>query len=176
MPVPPGAATRWSSIWCEFHPELAGASTLWAFVALRMRAGFSPAMLPMTGFFALLSVAHGVAIAFGLHVLARRQQQVDQLQADTAASGIRRTRNRPAHCGPSDIGGLTDRERDRVVSPSRDQPVVNEKAIPNMRSPVDQPPPIMPVPERLVIMEPAPGVPPATRVPPIIIPLDRSII
>lgn len=68
--------------WFEFHPEFAGASTLWAFVALRMRAGFSPAMLPMTGIFALLGIAHGVGIASALHVLARRRRQVDQLQAE----------------------------------------------------------------------------------------------
>ncbi len=72
--------------WFEFHPELAGASTLGAFVALRMRAGFSLAMLPMTGIFALFGIAHGVGIASALHVIARRRRQVDQLQAELERS------------------------------------------------------------------------------------------
>lgn len=68
--------------WFEFHPELAGATSVWAFVALRMRAGFSQAMLPMTGAFAAIGFGLGLIVAAAVGAIARARRQVGQLEAE----------------------------------------------------------------------------------------------
>ena len=72
--------------WFEFHPEVAGVSTVWAFVALRVRAGFSPAMWAMTGTFALIGAVLGLGTGWATRALALRRRQVDQLQAELTRS------------------------------------------------------------------------------------------
>jgi len=72
--------------WFEFHPEVAGASSLWEFVVIRMRAGFALRMWPMTAIFALLGIVHALGIAWSTRALAARQRQVNHLQSELARS------------------------------------------------------------------------------------------
>lgn len=64
--------------WFEFHPEFPGGSTVWAFVAFQLRAGFSPAMWPMTGIFAALGAWLGLSAGWTLRALVRQQWQVNK--------------------------------------------------------------------------------------------------
>lgn len=72
--------------WFEFHPELAGVSSLGEFVVLRMRAGFEPGMWPMTAIFALVGLVHALGIGWSTRALATRQRRVDQLESELARS------------------------------------------------------------------------------------------
>lgn len=64
--------------WFEFHPEFAMNSTVWAFVALRLQASFSPAMWPMTGTFAAIGAGLGLSVGWRLRTLIRRQWQISK--------------------------------------------------------------------------------------------------
>jgi hypothetical protein len=64
--------------WFEFHPEFAMGSPMWTFVVVRLRAGFSPAMWPMTGIFAAIGAGLGLSAGWALHALVRRQWLVDK--------------------------------------------------------------------------------------------------
>ena len=64
--------------WFECRPEVAGVSTMWAFVAFRVRAGFSPAMWPMTGIFAVMGATLGLAAGWTTRALTLRRRQVDE--------------------------------------------------------------------------------------------------
>lgn len=72
--------------WYEFHPDIAGVTHVAQFVLSRMRAGFLPAMWPMTGLFMIMGGAMGVAVGYTLRIVYRRARQVDQLQAELGRS------------------------------------------------------------------------------------------
>ena len=64
--------------WFEFHPEFAGADSAWAFVALRVRAGFLPPMWPMSGIFAALGAGLGLLAGWTSRALIRRQRKIEE--------------------------------------------------------------------------------------------------
>lgn len=64
--------------WFEFHPEFAGAVSVWTFVALRVRAGFSPSMWPMAGIFAAIGAGLGLSAGWTSRALVRRQRKVEE--------------------------------------------------------------------------------------------------
>lgn len=68
--------------WFEFHPEFAMNSTVWAFVALRLQASFSPAMWPMTGIFTAIGAGLGLSVGWTLRALIRRQWQINKLRRE----------------------------------------------------------------------------------------------
>jgi hypothetical protein len=70
--------------WFEFHPAGAHFATVWDFMAFRLRAGFTPGMLAMTGLFAMIGLAHGLAIGWVVRTLTLAGLAVGQLQAELA--------------------------------------------------------------------------------------------
>lgn len=71
--------------WFEFHPEFAMDSTVWAFVALRLRSGVSPAMWPMIGIFAAIGAALGLLAGWTMRILVRRQWQIARQRRELLA-------------------------------------------------------------------------------------------
>lgn len=51
-------------------------SSKWAFIAFRLREGFSQAMLPMTGIFAAIGAGLGLSAGWTIRTLVRRQWQI----------------------------------------------------------------------------------------------------
>lgn len=71
--------------WFEFHQEFAMDSTVWAFVALRLRSGFSSAMWPMTGIFAAIGAGLGLSTGWTMRTLVRRQWQIAKQRRELRA-------------------------------------------------------------------------------------------
>ncbi len=68
--------------WFEFHPEIAGVSTALHFVLFRMRAGFSPSMIPMTVAFAVIGAILGTVFGAFTLILAQHRRAVDRLERE----------------------------------------------------------------------------------------------
>lgn len=68
--------------WFEFHPDIAGVSSLWQFLQYRVRAGFPAPMLAMSGLFALTGALLGGAGAFGLAALAWSERRIARLELE----------------------------------------------------------------------------------------------
>lgn len=60
-------------------------SSVWAFVTFRLRSGFSPAMWPMTGVFAVIGGGLGLSAGWTLRALVRRQWQVARQRRELRA-------------------------------------------------------------------------------------------
>ncbi len=71
--------------WFEFRPEFAMDSSVWAFVTFRLRSGFSPAMWPMTGVFAVIGGGLGLSAGWTLRTLVRRQWLVAKQRRELRA-------------------------------------------------------------------------------------------
>lgn len=70
--------------WFEFHPTDGNARTVWAYLAFRLLAGFTPAMLVMTGLFAVIGLVHGLATGWVVRRLTLAGLAVGQLQTELA--------------------------------------------------------------------------------------------
>ncbi|MBI2797446.1 MAG: ATP-binding protein [Gemmatimonadetes bacterium] len=70
--------------WFEFHPASGSFATVWEFMTFRLRAGFTPGMLVMTGVFATIGLVHGLATGWVIRALTLANLAVGQLQAELA--------------------------------------------------------------------------------------------
>lgn len=74
--------------WFEFHPMDGDARTVWAYMAFRLLSGFTPAMIAMTGVFAVIGLAHGLATGWVVRRLTLAGLAVGQLQAELARTTV----------------------------------------------------------------------------------------
>ncbi|MHB0947566.1 MAG: AlbA family DNA-binding domain-containing protein [Gemmatimonadaceae bacterium] len=68
--------------WFEFHPELAGVTSVWHFLLFRLRAGFTAPMLAMSGLFAAMGGMLGAVIGFGLAAIAWSERRIARLERE----------------------------------------------------------------------------------------------
>jgi len=72
--------------WFEFHPEAASVRTVWQFIGQRIRAGFGPQMLLMTGIFAVIGAGHGLVLALLARAIDTRRRLKQQLERELTQS------------------------------------------------------------------------------------------
>lgn len=74
--------TTMAVYWFEFHPELAGITSVWEFLLFRLRAGFTAPMLAMSAVFAGMGAMLGAVIGFGLAALAWSERRIARLERE----------------------------------------------------------------------------------------------